>query len=275
MRSTPASPPDALRRRLLRGLATAILGVGLLGLSLPALADGPWQRLDAARSVLGDTPPHTEGLVLDLPLVSEDGSAVALTVGFEGRLAEGDYIERIDLFASDNPSPEIASFHLTPMSGKPEISTRVRLNETQRVIAIATSRQGEQFATAREVRVTVSGCLMRGDDAPPEPLSNARVSVPSRFTAGQPEEVRTLINHPMETGLREGANGETLPRHIVERFRVSLNGETAFEAELHQSISANPYLRFHLSPEAGGEAVFEWRDDRGESARHEASFELG
>lgn len=100
------------------------------------------------------------------------------------------------------------------------------------------------------------------------------MSLPSQFSSGEAAEVRTLISHPMETGLREGPNGETLPRHIVERFSVSLNGETAFAAELHQSISANPYLRFHLSPEAEGEAVIEWQDDRGESTRETREFNV-
>lgn len=270
MRSARPTHHDAARRRLLRSLVAAVAAIGL---ATPAMAEGPWQRLDAARNVLGDAEPATQGLVLDLPHVSEDGASVALSVGFDGELADDDYISRIDLFATANPSPEIATFHLTPLSGKPEIATRVRLNETQQVIAIATSHQGERFATAREVRITVSGCLMRNGSDQPEPLSNPRVSVPTRFSPGQPEAVRTLINHPMETGLREGADGEIVPRHIIERFTVSLNGETAFEAELHQSISASPYLLFYLSPEESGEAVFEWQDDSGNSARHEAAIE--
>ncbi|RDB42816.1 thiosulfate oxidation carrier complex protein SoxZ [Halomonas sp. DQ26W] len=266
--------PDAARRRLLLGMAAGVAAIGVAGLATPVMAEGPWQRLDTARSVLGDAEPSTQGLVLDLPHVSEDGASVSLTVGFDGELEPGDYISRIDLFATANPSPEIATFHLTPLSGKAEISTRVRLNETQQVIAIATSHQGERFATAREVRITVSGCLMRNGGDQPEPLSNPRVSIPSSFSPGQPEAVRTLIHHPMETGLRENADGEIEPRHIIERFTVSLNGETAFEAELHQSISASPYLLFYLSPEKDGEAVFEWRDDSGETARHVAEFEV-
>lgn len=240
-----------------------------------ALADGPWQRLGAASDRLGDTSPATEGLILDLPHVSEDGAAVPLSVSFEGTLAEGDFLEEIHLFAAGNPSPEIASFRLTPQAGLPEISTRVRLNESQQVIAIARSHQGETFATAREVRITVSGCLMRGDDQGPEPMSNPRVSLPERANAGEPVEVRTLISHPMETGLREGADGETLPRHIIERFSVSLNGETALDAELHQAVSANPYLRFHLAPSEAAEVVIEWQDDTGDRARHEASISVG
>lgn len=266
--------PHPLTRRLL-SRRRLLIGAGLMLLSPMALADGPWQRLEAASELLGGTTPATEGLVLELPHVSEDGSAVPLTVSFDGSLADDDYLSEIHLFATGNPSPEIASFSLGPAAGLPEISTRVRLNETQQVIAIARTQQGETFATAREVRITVSGCLMRGDDQGPEPLANPRVSLPERFTAGVPGEVRTLISHPMETGLREGSDGETLPRHIIERFTVTLDGETAFAADLHQSISANPYLRFHLAPQEDAELVIEWQDDSGESARHEARLSVG
>ncbi|WP_302139359.1 thiosulfate oxidation carrier complex protein SoxZ [Halomonas alkalicola] len=266
--------PHPLTRRLL-SRRRLLIGAGLMLLAPVALADGPWQRLEAASELLGGTTPATEGLVLELPHVSEDGSAVPLTVSFDGSLADDDRLSEIHLFATGNPSPEIASFSLGPAAGLPEISTRVRLNETQQVIAIARTQQGETFATAREVRITVSGCLMRGDDQGPEPLANPRVSLPERFTAGVPGEVRTLISHPMETGLREGSDGETLPRHIIERFTVTLDGEIAFAADLHQSVSANPYLRFHLAPQEDAELVIEWQDDSGESARHEASLSVG
>ena len=261
------------RRRLLIG--AGLMALSPLGFSTTALAEGPWQRLEAADELLGDTAPATEGLVLELPHVSEDGAAVPLSVRFDASLAEDDHLAEIHLFATGNPSPEIASFSLGPAAGLPEISTRVRLNESQQVIAIARSHRGETFATARDVRITVSGCLMRGDDQGPEPLANPRVSLPERFTAGVPGEVRTLISHPMETGLREGSDGETLPRHIIERFTVTLDGEAAFTAELHQSVSANPYLRFHLSPTEDAEVVFEWQDDTGDSARHEATVSVG
>ena len=262
-------------RRLLRGITFAAVGLGIFAVVAPSLANSePWQRLDATQQLLGDATPRTQGLELDLPHVSEDGSAVPLTVRFTDELGEGDYIERIDLFANGNPYPEIATFHLTPLSGKTEISTRVRLNETQQVIAVATSQQGEQFVTAREVRITVSGCLVRSGGTAPEALSNPRVNLPTGMSPGEPAEVRTLINHPMETGLREDANGDLMPRHIIERFHVSLDGETAFEAELHQSISANPYLRFYLAPKASGEAEFSWQDDSGNTARHAAELDV-
>ncbi|MBF8223119.1 thiosulfate oxidation carrier complex protein SoxZ [Halomonas sp. 328] len=259
------SYPSPLTTRL------ALAGA-LLFTAPPLLASDAWQRLEPARALVGDAVPEGDGLVLELPHVSEDGSAVPLTVRFEPVL-EDDAIASIHLFATGNPYPEVAGFHFTEQAARPEVSTRVRLNESQRVVAVAVSREGRVWTSEREVRVTVSGCLIRGDEETPEALANPRVSLPD-FRAGEPGEVRTLITHPMETGLREGPDGEVLPRYIIETFRVSLDGETAFEAELHPSVSANPYLRFYLTPQAEGEALFEWQDDSGERAEYRAELTL-
>lgn len=257
---------SALSRR--KVLQRALTGLGLFVLAPFSWASEAWQQLDVAKHVLNGKTPITQGLTLDLPHVSEDGSAVPLGIQFNGDLAEDDYLTDIHLFATGNPQPEIATFRLNELSRYPDIATRVRLNETQHVVAIAKTQQGQAFAVSQEVRITVSGCLMRGEDNQPEPLSNPRVSVNQQVAAGDALEVRTLINHPMETGLREGSDGERLPRHIIEQFTVHLGDEVAFEAELHQSISANPYLRFHLTPQQSGELIFEWQDDHEGQVQH-------
>lgn len=262
----------ALSRR--KVLQHGAAGLGLILLSPFAWASEAWQQLDAAKQILNGATPITQGLTLDLPHVSEDGSAVPLGIQFNGDLADDDYLTDIHLFAAGNPQPEIATFRLNELSRYPDIATRVRLNETQHVVAIAKSHQGETFAVSQEVRITVSGCLMRSEDSQTEPLTNPRVSVNQQVAAGDPLEVRTLINHPMETGLREDSSGERLPRHIIEQFTVRLGDEVAFEAELHQSISANPYLRFHLTPHQSGELVFEWQDDQDEQAQHTSELSV-
>ena len=57
-------------------------------------------------------------------------------------------------------------------------------------------------------------------------------------------EIRTLIQHPMETGYRPGPNGKLLPRDIIRRFTCVYDGEVIFSAELHPAIAANPFISF-------------------------------
>ena len=75
-----------------------------------------------------------------------------------------------------------------------------------------------------------------------------------------------MIAHPMETGLREGADGELVPRRLVSEFAVSFEGRPLFAAEFHAAVSANPFLRLQLAPEASGELELRWVEDGGREA---------
>ena len=81
--------------------------------------------------------------------------------------------------------------------------------------------------------------------------------------AGEAVEVRALITHPMETGNREGPDGNLVPRDIIRTFRASFEGETVFEARFDTAISANPFLQFNLAPRASGTLTLVWTDEAG------------
>lgn len=97
-----------------------------------------------------------------------------------------------------------------------------------------------------------------------------RIRVPQGIRRGDVVEIKTLITHPMESGQRPGGDGKLVPRMIVNRMAVTLNGETVFEARLEPAISANPYLSFFLKCTQSGELEFTWTDDNGGlyKARH-------
>jgi sulfur-oxidizing protein SoxZ len=90
-----------------------------------------------------------------------------------------------------------------------------------------------------------------------------RVKVPDRASRGEIIEVRTLISHEMETGLRIGQDGNPIPRKIIHRFDCKYNGETVFSTELGPAVSANPYLEFNVVASESGEFEFIWYEDGG------------
>jgi sulfur-oxidizing protein SoxY len=249
-------------------------GLALVALTTSAWAQA-WERLEAARKIVGDAKPQTDGLVLELPLVSEDGSTVPLTVRAESPMTDDSYIQSIHLFATRNPSPEIAEFELTPRAGLAHITTRIRLNETQTVIAVARTNKNVVLTASREVRITTSGCFSRADTYATSQEMQARVRLPEKAQAGKPAEVLTLINHPMETGLREGPDGKVLPQRIIETFETTIDGEPVLKATLHRSLSANPYLRFYVAPKASGEIAFKWTEDTGRVAEQSTTLAVG
>jgi len=76
-------------------------------------------------------------------------------------------------------------------------------------------------------------------------------------------EVKTLISHEMETGLRKDSSGRFVPRKIIRQFVARFNGAEIFRAEWQPAISANPYQAFYVRVPETGTFTFEWLDDDG------------
>ena len=102
-------------------------------------------------------------------------------------------------------------------------------------------------------------------DATPAPGWTVRVSVPPRATRGQEIEIRTLIQHPMETGFRYDHLGVKVPRDIVNALVCRFEDEEIFRAELFPSIAANPFVSFFATATRSGTFSFTWTDDSGRS----------
>jgi sulfur-oxidizing protein SoxZ len=97
-------------------------------------------------------------------------------------------------------------------------------------------------------------------------LAQPRIRIPRTARPGEAIEIRTLIEHPMESGIRGGVEG-AVPRDMLTRLLVRRDGETVFAADLGNGTSANPYHVFHLRMERTAELEFLWTDERGRTAR--------
>ncbi len=103
-------------------------------------------------------------------------------------------------------------------------------------------------------------------------MSGPHVRVPKQAKAGEIIEVKTLISHPMETGLRKMPEGMPFPRKIINRFECRYLDQTVFLGELHPSVSANPYIAFLVRAVRSGKLEFAWTDDDGNVIRAEADL---
>ena len=87
---------------------------------------------------------------------------------------------------------------------------------------------------------------------------------------GDQAEIRVLMSHPMETGLRKDAGGAWIPLHFIQSFTVKHNGRTVIEAQLSQAVSRNPVFAFRLNGARQGDKIeIGWLDNGGESRRDE------
>ena len=83
-----------------------------------------------------------------------------------------------------------------------------------------------------------------------------RVKAPRKASAGETVTIKTLISHPMESGQRKDADGNTIPRSIIHRFTCAFNGEMVVDVTMEPAISTNPYFEFEATiPEAGDMTV--------------------
>ena len=85
-------------------------------------------------------------------------------------------------------------------------------------------------------------------------------------------EVRVLMAHPMETGLRKGPDGKLVPMHFIQNISVKVNGKTVVDSEVSQAVSRNPVFSFRLKGGAKGDRIeVSWLDNVGETNKTEAT----
>ncbi len=94
-------------------------------------------------------------------------------------------------------------------------------------------------------------------------MAVARIRLPAIARKGEVIEVRTLIEHPMETGNRRDERGNPVPRKILNTFTCHYNGREVVRANWGTAIAANPYFAFHVVADASGMLDFAWTDDDG------------
>jgi sulfur-oxidizing protein SoxZ len=92
--------------------------------------------------------------------------------------------------------------------------------------------------------------------------------------AGGAAEVKCLMNHPMETGLRKDAKtGAVVPAHHITNVTATLNGKPVLDAQWGGGISKNPYLAFKVAgAKAGDKVVVNWVDNTGDKNTAEATI---
>jgi sulfur-oxidizing protein SoxY len=117
---------------------------------------------EALRRVIGDAPVRRGRVKLELPPLIDNGNSVPLSVAVESPMTPLDHVKAIHVFTEKNPLPDVVSAHLGPRAGRARLSIRVRLADTQTVLAIAQLSDGSFWSDSAEVVVTLSACLEEG-----------------------------------------------------------------------------------------------------------------
>ena len=113
----------------------------------------------AIKQVVGDVAIREGRVTLDLPPLVENGNAVPLTVSVGSPMTESDHVKAIHVFNEKNPQPHVFDARLGPLNGKAVIATRIKLADSQKIVAIAETSSGEFFSASVDVIVTLAACI--------------------------------------------------------------------------------------------------------------------
>jgi len=153
-----SQPKNSSRRQFLSlaGGAAVIGAVPIVTLR-PAEAT-PAMLASAIRNVVGTATVQTGKVKIDVPPLVENGNTVPLTVTVTSPMTENDYVKSIHVFNEKNPQPNVGNFYLGPRAGRAQISTRIRLADTQKIVAIARLSDGSFWSVSADVVVTLAAC---------------------------------------------------------------------------------------------------------------------
>jgi sulfur-oxidizing protein SoxZ len=86
-------------------------------------------------------------------------------------------------------------------------------------------------------------------------------------------DVKALMTHPMETGLRKDpATGELVPIHFIQTAQAMHNGKVVLDCQWSQAISKNPFIHFRVKGAQSGDRIsIAWLDTRGEQGSVDAA----
>ena len=156
---------NAARRRLLLWAGAAAAGASTSAArgAEPARAGRPTgsvaATLEAIRRVAGSATITPGKVKLELPELVDNGNSVSMTVTVDSPMSASEYVKSIHVFTQKNPLPDVVGFHLGPRAGRAVVSTRVRLADTQTVVAVAQLSDGSFWSASADVVVTLAACL--------------------------------------------------------------------------------------------------------------------
>lgn len=130
---------------------------------IPIVTIGPLEATpamlnSAIRNIVGEAPIRAGKVKLDIPPLVENGNTVPMTVSVTSPMTADDYVKSIHVFNEKNPQPNIANFYLSASSGRAQVSTRIRLADTQKVVAIARLSDDSFWQVTADIVVTLAAC---------------------------------------------------------------------------------------------------------------------
>ena len=133
-------------------------GAAIAVITIRPLAATPAMLNAAIRNVVGEAPVRVGKVTLDIPPLVENGNTVPMTVRVASPMTDTDYVKSIHVFNEKNPQPNVGNFYFSNAAGRAQVATRIRLADTQKVVAIARLSDDTFWSVSADVVVTLAAC---------------------------------------------------------------------------------------------------------------------
>ena len=199
------------------------------------------------------------------PYRAADAAIVPISIKFRKKQNEEDFIKYITIVADENPSPIIGKFELSLKTGKPDFSTRIRIDKYTYVRAIAEMNNGEKFMVSNFVKAA-GGCSapsLADMDTVMARLGKMKMKLIETGEVGQLNKAQFIISHPNFSGLQfNQLTRAEIPAHFVDSIKVVQDNETILNITSDISLSEDPSFTFHYL-NTGGELNVTVTDSQG------------
>ncbi len=130
---------------------------GALGVGFSPSRATPDEAQEAIRKLTGSA-----AIKEGRPPLVENGNTVPLKISVDSPMMPADHVKTIHVLAEKNPQPIVAVFQFGPRAGRASVETRIRLADSQTVVAICEMSDGSFWSGSAESLVTIAACVETG-----------------------------------------------------------------------------------------------------------------
>lgn len=145
------------RRQVVAGGGGAVLALAVLGLAPGAALASPKDATKMLAELTGGAVLNKGRVHVKLPKITDRGPFTRISVSVDSPMSGGDYVKALHIVSERNTVPEVASFYFTPLNGKAEVTTRIRLRKSQIIVAVAEMSDGTAYVGKGRTKVSKGG----------------------------------------------------------------------------------------------------------------------
>ena len=148
---------ELTRRQVIAGGCGSVIALAVLGFVPGAALASPNDAKEMLAELTGGATLNKGRVHVTLPKITDKGPFTRITVSVDSPMSDDDYVKAVHIVSERNTVPEVASFYFSPMNGKAEVTTRIRLRKTQIIVAVAEMSDGTAYIGKGRTKVSKGG----------------------------------------------------------------------------------------------------------------------